>query len=46
METVPLTSPSGIQANLDYSTYYGGNAVDAFTDIKVASNGDRAVVGY
>ena len=46
VETVPLTSPSGIQANLDYSTYYGGNAVDAFTDIKVASNGDRAVVGY
>ena len=36
---------SGIAANLDYSTYYGGSANDVFNDIVAAKNGDRYVAG-
>lgn len=40
------SAPSGVKANLDYSTYHGGNGDERFYDIKVASNGDRFVTGY
>lgn len=39
------TSPSGTTANLDYSTYFGGNTTDQLLDIKVATNGDRVISG-
>ena len=45
IETIPPTLVSSVVSNLDYSTFYGGSASDYFFDIKVASNGDRAVVG-
>jgi hypothetical protein len=40
-----IPSAGGASGNLDYSTYYGRTANDVFNDIKVAPNGDRAVVG-
>lgn len=46
IETVPTSVTGGMAGNLEYSTYYGGNAADYFMDIKVAPNGDRAVTGY
>ncbi len=45
VENIPPASVTSTQANLDYSTYYGGNGTDYFRDIKVASNGNRAVCG-
>lgn len=38
--------PSVNRANLDYSTYYGGQGNERFSDIAVAANGDRHVTGY
>jgi hypothetical protein len=46
VETLPPTTVSSIQSNLDYSTYYGGNMADYFKDIKVTANGDRVISGY
>ena len=45
IETVNPASTTGSTANLEYSTYYGRGNNDIFNDIKVASNGDRYVVG-
>lgn len=45
VENMPPASVTSTQANLDYSTYYGGNGTDYFRDIRVAANGDRAVCG-
>lgn len=45
IETVNPASVTGSTANLDYSTYYGKGNNDIFNDIRVASNGDRYVVG-
>ena len=38
------STPSGIQANLDYSTYYGGSVNDIFNDVAIV-NSDRYVTG-
>jgi hypothetical protein len=40
-----ITPAAAASGNLDYSTYYGSTDNDIFNDIKVATNGDRAVVG-
>ncbi len=40
-----ISAASAGSGNLDYSTYYGSTDNDIFNDIKVAPNGDRAVVG-
>lgn len=46
VENLPQASaPVGSTANLEYSTYYGKTDNDIFNDIRVASNGDRYVVG-
>lgn len=46
VESLPqTTAPVGSTANLEYSTYYGKTDNDIFNDIRVASNGDRYVVG-
>jgi hypothetical protein len=36
----------GPKANLDYSTYYGGQGGEVFNDIKSAANGDRHITGW
>ncbi len=41
-----VNTANSAQANLDYSTYYGGSANDVFNDVAVASNGDRYVTGF
>ncbi|MES2514727.1 MAG: T9SS type A sorting domain-containing protein [Bacteroidota bacterium] len=46
IETVAPSMVSSMSANLDYSTFYGGNGTDYFKDIKAAPNGDRYVTGY
>lgn len=46
IETASPASPVGTAANLEYSTYYGGNSTDKFLDVKVGQNGDRAISGY
>jgi len=46
VENLPqAAAPVGSTANLEYSTYYGKADNDIFNDIRVASNGDRYVVG-
>lgn len=45
VETVTSGAAATSVANLDYSTYYGKTDNDVFNDIRVASNGDRYVVG-
>ncbi|MCC6372293.1 MAG: T9SS type A sorting domain-containing protein [Bacteroidia bacterium] len=41
----PTAVGYGAKANLDYSTYYGGQGTEYFNDLKVAANGDRYVTG-
>ena len=45
VETVPASVSTNHDPNVDYSTYYGKTDNDIFNDIRVASNGDRYVVG-
>lgn len=45
VETVNAASPTGNTANMEYSTYYGKTDNDIFKDIRVATNGDRYIVG-
>ncbi|MCC6182590.1 MAG: SBBP repeat-containing protein [Bacteroidia bacterium] len=45
VETVPTSVTSNLDPQLDYSTYVGRTDNDVFNDIRVASNGDRYVVG-
>jgi hypothetical protein len=46
IETNLVASPVGTTANCDYSSYYGGNTVDKFSDVKTSATGGRVVTGY